>query len=188
MNERTTNRNPLVVVMGVAGSGKTTVGQALADRLRLEYADADAFHSEAAVAKMASGHPLDDDDRAPWLIAIGAWLAEHEADGAVIGCSALRRRYRDVLRAAAPDVVFLHLTGDPAVLTERVANRPGHYMPASLITSQLETLEPLEPDERGNAEDLTHSVASIVDDFTTALKLNPALNLNHALNLDGERS
>jgi gluconokinase len=184
MSENPTKPHPLVVVMGVSGSGKTTVGQALADRLRLEYADADEFHSEASVAKMASGHPLDDDDRAPWLVAIGAWLAEREADGAVVGCSALRRRYRDVLRAAAPNVVFMHLTGDPTILTERVANRPGHFMPASLITSQLETLEPLEPDERGDTLDLTHPVDSLVDEFTAALNLN----LTTALNLNGERS
>ncbi len=165
----TNRRPPLVVVMGVAGSGKTTVGQALADHLGIEYADADAFHSPASVAKMASGHPLDDDDRAPWLVAIGAWLAQHQNSGAVVGCSALRRRYRDVLRAAAPDVAFLHLDGDPAVLTQRVAERPGHFMPASLITSQLETLEPLEPDERGRALDLTSPVEDIVTGFTATL-------------------
>ena len=169
MSETTARRPPLVVVMGVAGSGKTTVGQALADRLGIEYADADAFHSAASVAKMASGHPLDDDDRAPWLLAIGEWLAQQEEAGAVVGCSALRRRYRDVLRAAAPDVQFLHLDGDPAVLTQRVAERPGHFMPASLITSQLETLEPLDPDEHGHVLDLTSPVDAIVDGFTATL-------------------
>lgn len=156
---------PLVVVMGVSGSGKTTVGQALADRLGLEYADADSFHSEVSVAKMASGRPLDDDDRAPWLESVGLWLAQHSDDGAVVGCSALRRRYRDVLRDAAPSVVFLHLSGDPAVLTERVTNRPGHFMPASLMTSQLTTLEPLEADERGIVLDLSAPVDDLVDSF-----------------------
>ncbi|HEY8719949.1 gluconokinase [Pengzhenrongella sp.] len=169
MSESTKNSRPLVVVMGVAGSGKTTVGQALADHLGIEYADADAFHSPASVAKMASGHPLDDDDRAPWLAAIGAWLAQHQDSGAVVGCSALRRRYRDVLRAAAPEVQFLHLDGDPAVLTQRVAERPGHFMPASLITSQLETLERLEPDEHGHVLDLTAPVDAIVAGFTATL-------------------
>ena len=91
MSARMPGRDRLVVVMGVSGSGKTTVGQSLADRLGLGYADADAFHSEASVAKMASGHPLDDDDRAPWLEAVGAWLARHSNDGAVVGCSTLRR-------------------------------------------------------------------------------------------------
>ena len=169
MDERAARRPPLVVVMGVTGSGKTTVGQALADRLGVEFADADDFHSTASIAKMASGHPLDDDDRAPWLAAIGSWLAEHDEQGAVVGCSALRRRYRDVLRSAAPRLQLLHLTGDPAVLTRRVSDRPGHFMPASLITSQLETLEPLEADEPGRAADLTHPVADIVADFTASL-------------------
>lgn len=165
MSARTPGRNPLVVVMGVSGSGKTTVGQALADRLGLEYADADAFHSEASVAKMASGHPLDDDDRAPWLESVGAWLGQHSTDGAVVGCSALRRRYRDVLRDAAPELMFLHLSGDPAVLTERVTQRPGHFMPASLMTSQLSTLEPLEADERGIVLNLSASVDDLVESF-----------------------
>jgi len=169
MDEEATGRPPLVVVMGVAGSGKTTVGQVLAERLGVEFADADDFHSEASIAKMASGHPLDDDDRAPWLVAIGAWLAEHDESGGVVGCSALRRRYRDVLRAAAPRLHLLHLDGDPAVLTRRISERPGHFMPASLITSQLETLEPLEPDEPGRAADLTIPVDDIVDDFITRL-------------------
>lgn len=169
MDERTTRRPPLVVVMGVTGSGKTTVGHALADRLGVEFADADDFHSTASIAKMASGHPLDDDDRAPWLAAIGSWLAAHDEQGAVVGCSALRRRYRDVLRSAAPRLQLLHLTGDPAVLSRRVADRPGHFMPASLITSQLETLEPLEADEPGRAADLTHPVDDIVADFTASL-------------------
>lgn len=171
MSEPTRLRRPLVVVMGVAGSGKTTVGQALAEHLGVEYADADDFHSPASVAKMSSGHPLDDDDRAPWLVAIGRWLAEHDDRGAVVGCSALRRRYRDVLRAAAPRLEVLHLAGDPAVVTQRVAERPGHFMPSSLVTSQLETLEPLEPDEAGYAFDLTAPVDDIVADFIANLDL-----------------
>ncbi|MGV8966705.1 MAG: gluconokinase [Cellulomonas sp.] len=165
MSASSPGRPPLVVVMGVSGSGKTTVGQALADRLGLEYADADSFHTEASVAKMASGHPLDDDDRAPWLESVGAWLARHSQVGAVVGCSALRRCYRDVLRRAAPDVVFLHLSGNADVLTERVSNRPGHFMPASLMTSQLSTLEPLEADERGIVLDLRAPVDDLVDSF-----------------------
>ncbi|PVU82204.1 gluconate kinase [Cellulomonas sp. WB94] len=169
MDEEATRRPPLVVVMGVAGSGKTTVGQALAERLGVEFADADAFHSEANIAKMASGHPLNDSDRAPWLVAIGAWLADHDEQGGVVGCSALRRRYRDVLRTAAPRLQLLHLDGDPAVLTQRISERPGHFMPASLIASQLETLEPLEADEPGRAADLTAPVDDIVNDFITRL-------------------
>lgn len=160
---------PLVVVMGVAGSGKTTVGAALAERLGLEYADADAFHGEASVAKMAAGHPLNDDDRGPWLQAIGVWLAAHDETGGVVSCSALRRRYRDVLRKAAPRVHFLHLDGDPLVVTQRVASRLNHFMPLSLVSSQLETLERLEPDETGSRLDLTASVDDIVAEFTAIL-------------------
>jgi len=155
--------------MGVAGSGKTTVGAALAKRLGVDYADADAFHNEANVAKMAAGHPLDDQDRAPWLEAIGQWLAAHEEIGGVASCSALRRRYREVLRAAAPGVTFLHLDGDPAVVTQRVAERPNHFMPASLVASQLETLEPLGPDEAGCRLDLSAPVDDIVAEFTSTL-------------------
>jgi gluconokinase len=160
---------PLVVVMGVAGSGKTTVGAALAQRLCLDFADADAFHDKANVAKMAAGHALDDDDRSPWLAAIGQWLAAHDQSGGVASCSALRRRYRDVLRAAAPRVKFLHLDGDPQVLTQRVAERLNHFMPASLVTSQLETLEPLGSDESGRALNLSDSVDDIVAEFITTL-------------------
>ena len=114
MTDEHRSADPLVVVMGVAGSGKTTVGTALAQQLCLDYADADTFHDKANVAKMAAGYPLDDDDRSPWLQSIGQWLAAHEQTGGVASCSALRRRYRDVLRAAAPRVRFLHLDGDPA--------------------------------------------------------------------------
>jgi gluconokinase len=160
---------PLVVVMGVAGSGKTTVGAALAQKLCLDYADADAFHNKASVAKMAAGHPLDDDDRSPWLEAIGQWLSAHDQTGGVASCSALRRRYRDILRAAAPRVKFLHLDGDPQVVTQRVAERLNHFMPASLMSSQLETLERLEDDETGSRLDLSESVQDIVAEFTTTL-------------------
>ena len=160
---------PLVVVMGVAGSGKTTVGAALARRLCLDYADADEFHDEASVAKMAAGHPLDDDDRAPWLQAIGQWLAGHDQTGGVASCSALRRRYRDILRAAAPRVEFLHLGGDSHVVTQRVAERRNHFMPASLVTSQLETLEPLEIDEAGRKFDFSEPVENIVAEFAETL-------------------
>lgn len=172
MSETRIGRRPLVVVMGVSGSGKTTVGQALADRLEVEHADADDFHSTSSVAKMASGQPLDDTDRAPWLAAIGAWLTNHEDRGGVVGCSALRRRYRDLLRSSAPRVVFLHLSGDLAMLTERLGDRSGHFMPASLVASQLETLEPLELDEPGEVFNMTTSVDEIVAEFTSALRLS----------------
>ena len=156
--------HPVVVVMGVSGSGKTTVGLLLAHQLGVPFADADEFHSEQAKAKMASGHPLDDNDRAPWLQRLADWLAEHP-DGAVLACSALKRRYRDVLRSGAPELCLLHLAGDPAVVTERVGHRHNHYMPASLVSSQYATLEPLEPDEFGVALDFTIGPEQLVRQF-----------------------
>ncbi|HJQ02198.1 MAG TPA: gluconokinase [Jatrophihabitans sp.] len=156
--------HPTVVVMGVSGSGKTTVGLLLAHQLGVPFADADEFHSEQAKAKMASGHPLDDDDRAPWLRRLADWLSG-EQDGAVLACSALKRRYRDVLRSGSPRLCFLHLTGAAAVVTERVGHRRGHYMPASLVDSQYATLEPLEPDELGVALNFTSPPEQIVEQF-----------------------
>src|SRR5680860_1864429 len=126
------SQTPLVVVMGVSGVGKTTAGEALAKRLRVEYADADTFHPQSNIDKMSSRTPLTDEDRWPWLESIGAWLHEQRETGAVVSCSALARRYRDVLVDAEPRVQFLHLHGDPKVIKERVAARPHHFMPASL--------------------------------------------------------
>jgi len=151
--------------MGVAGSGKTTVGRALAARLGLPYADSDDFHPATNVAKMRAGRPLDDQDRQPWLRAVGAWLGDHP-DGGVVSCSALRHEYRDHLRVAAPDAVFLHLAGDADVVTARVAARTDHFMPASLVGSQLELLEPLGADETGLVADLTRPVDELVDELT----------------------
>ncbi len=151
-----------VVVMGVSGSGKSTVGEALATRLGVPYADADAFHSPANVTKMSSGHALDDVDRVPWLEAIAAWLHANRS-GAVVSCSALRRRYRDILRSRAGEVAFLHLDGDPGVIGDRVTHRAGHFMPPALLGSQLDTLERLQPDERGVSVDLALPVDQQVD-------------------------
>jgi gluconokinase len=164
---------PLLVVMGVTGSGKTTVGAALAQRLRVPFADADDFHSEANIAKMSAGIPLDDSDRSPWLRAIGGWLAGHVTTGGVVACSALKRWYRDILRTAAPSVAFVHLAGEPSVVQRRVAGRPGHFMPASLVDSQFATLEPLEPNERGIVLDLSMSVDELVDAYLAAADLPP---------------
>ncbi|MFF7159175.1 gluconokinase, GntK/IdnK-type [Streptomyces sp. NPDC008139] len=141
--------SPVVVVMGVSGSGKSTVGGLLADRLGVPYAEADDFHPAANIAKMSAGHPLDDADRAPWLDAIGAWIAQREGKGGVVSCSALRRRYRDHLRQSAPDLFFLHLDGPPELIASRLAARMQHFMPSELLRSQFATLEPLEPDEAG---------------------------------------
>jgi gluconokinase len=156
--------NPMVVVMGVSGSGKSTVGGVLAHQLGVPFADADDFHSDAARAKMAAGHALDDVDRAPWLARLANWLRD-EQDGCVLACSALKRRYRDMLRAGSPRLCFLHLAGDAAVVSERVGHRAHHYMPASLVASQYDALEPLQPDEFGVAVDFTLGPEQIVEQF-----------------------
>lgn len=156
--------HPTVVVMGVAGSGKTTVGGVLAEHLGVPFADADSFHSPEAKQKMASGHPLTDADRAPWLEKLAEWLRTEEL-GCVLACSALKRSYRDVLRTGADRLCFLHLAGDPAVVTERVGHREHHYMPASLVQSQFDTLEPLQPDEFGVVIDFTLGPERIVETF-----------------------
>jgi gluconokinase len=158
---------PLVVVMGVSGSGKSTVGAAVAQRLRVPFADADDFHPEANIAKMSAGEALDDHDRWPWLEAIGEWLVAHETEGGVMSCSALKRRYRDQLRHHAERVEFLHLEGTREVIARRQASRPGHFMPASLLTSQFQTLEPLAPDERGAVIDVDQAIDAIVEEFVT---------------------
>lgn len=154
-----------IVVMGVSGSGKSAVGAALAQRLRVPFADADDFHPAANIDKMTAGVPLDDEDRHPWLEAVGEWLAVRCAHGGVMSCSALKRRYRDQLRRHCPDVTFVHLTGTPELIGRRQASRPGHFMPASLLASQFQTLEPLEPDERGVVIDVDHDIDSIVENY-----------------------
>ena len=140
---------PLVVVMGVSGSGKSTVGALLAEGLGAKFTDGDDLHPAANVAKMAAGIPLDDADRWPWLAAVGRALAEAGPDGLVVACSALKRVYRDAIRTEAPTARFVELDSSPAVLAERMAQRADHFMPPSLLASQLELLEPLAPDEDG---------------------------------------
>ena len=153
-----------IVVMGVAGSGKSTVGSALAQRLRVPFVDADALHPTANIAKMAAGEPLNDDDRYPWLEKVGEWLANHHAGG-VVSCSALKRKYRDRLRAHCPRVEFLHLNGSPELINRRMSARTGHFMPSALLRSQFDTLEPLGADERGVTVDIGHDVGAIIDTF-----------------------
>ena len=160
---------PLVVVMGVSGSGKSTVGAALAQRLRVQFADADDFHPPANIAKMTAGNALDDDDRHPWLESIGEWLAERGESGGVMSCSALKRKYRDQLRQHEPRTEFLLLHGTLEVITRRQASRPGHFMPASLLQSQFDTLEPLEPDENGVVVDVDQSIDAIVNEYASTL-------------------
>jgi gluconokinase len=154
-----------IVVMGVSGSGKSTVGAALAQRLRVPFADADDFHPPANIEKMTAGRPLNDDDRYPWLEAIGEWLAARCRDGGVMSCSALKRKYRDQLRRHCPDATFLHLAGSPEMIGRRQASRPGHFMPATLLASQFETLEPLAADERGVSIDVDQDIDSIIDTY-----------------------
>ena len=153
---------PVIVVMGVSGSGKTTVGEALAARLHVEYADGDAFHPAANIAKMSAGHPLTDDDRWGWLDAMAGWIHGHVATGGVLGASALKRCYRDRLRTGG-EVWFLHLSGDRELLAERLRARAGHFMKVALLDSQLADLEPLEPDEPGHLADLAESPEQIVE-------------------------
>jgi gluconokinase len=153
--------------MGVSGSGKTTVARRLATELGYEFADADDFHPAANIAKMARGEPLSDADREPWLRTLASWIARHRESGrsTVLACSALKRRYRDLLRGAAPQVLFVHLDAPRATLQRRMEHRQGHYMPADLLDSQLATLEPLEPDEMGVTRDAVAAPNDIVDNI-----------------------
>ena len=150
--------------MGVTGSGKSTVGSALAQRLRVPFLDADTLHPPANIAKMTTGEPLNDDDRYPWLEKVGEWLAGHRTGG-VVSCSALKRKYRDQLRAHCPRVEFLQLSGSPELINRRMSARTGHFMPAALLRSQFDTLEPLGADEGGVTVDIGHDVDAIIDTF-----------------------
>jgi carbohydrate kinase (thermoresistant glucokinase family) len=162
---------PLLVVAGVSGSGKSTVGELLAESLGVPFADADDLHPEANVRKMAAGHPLDDEDRRPWLRRVGEALAEAEGTGLVIACSALKRAYREAILAAEPRTRFVLLDGSRELLEQRMTHRQGHFMPTTLLDSQLATLEPLEPDEPGITIGIDHSPEAIVAE--TRAKLAP---------------
>ncbi|AIY01123.1 thermoresistant glucokinase family carbohydrate kinase [Arthrobacter sp. PAMC 25486] len=150
-----------IVVMGVSGCGKTTIGALVAHELGLPFTDGDSLHPVANIAKMAAGIPLDDGDRAPWLEIVGRELAG-SANGLVVACSALKRSYRDMIRAQAPDAVFLHLDGSREVLGSRLEGRSGHFMPTTLLDSQLATLEPLDADERCAVIDISAPVPALV--------------------------
>lgn len=153
-----------IVVMGVSGCGKTTIGDLVARELGVPFLDGDSLHPVENVAKMAAGTPLTDDDRWPWLATVGAALANAGDGGMVLACSALRRSYRDAIRNQAPDTVFLHLHGTKEVLGSRLEGRSGHFMPATLLESQLATLEPLEADEAGTVVDIAAPVNKVVVD------------------------
>lgn len=162
----------VLVVMGVSGSGKTTVARLLAKRLEWEFAEGDDLHPAANRAKMAGGVPLDDDDRLPWLERVAAWILAHTASGqpGVITCSALKRSYRDVLRG--DQVVFVYLEAGLEVLESRLAGRQGHFMPASLLASQLATLEPPQPVEQAVTVGSTGSAHAVADRVIARLGWN----------------
>ncbi|MBO0826938.1 MAG: gluconokinase [Streptosporangiales bacterium] len=171
---------PLVaVVMGVSGCGKSTIGARLAQSLGWDFLDGDSLHTPAAIAKMRAGQPLDDADRAPWLEAIAAWIAEHVRDrrGGVVTCSALKRRYRETLRGGRDEVLFVHLHGSRQLLEQRVRLRRHEYMPASLLDSQLADLEPLDADERGVTIDIAQSPAAVTADALRVLRPEAASEL-----------
>jgi gluconokinase len=164
-----------VIVMGVSGSGKTTVAKAISEATGMTFVEADEFHSESNVARMRAGVPLDDADRWPWLRELAAWMAARAAEGVstVLACSALRRSYRDVLRQGPPAVDFVHLDGPAEVIRDRLTHRAGHYMPASLLDSQLATLEPPQPDEGSLVLDVRASPDELVDMAIRRLHLGP---------------
>lgn len=149
------------MVMGVSGSGKSTIGALLAEKLGLRFLEGDELHPVSNLTKMSSGQPLDDADRAGWLDSVGAALASAQ-DGAVISCSALKRPYRDRLRTLCRDAWFVHLDTAEPVIASRVATRTEHFMPLSLLSSQFEILEPLQSDEPGFSVDASYSADTIV--------------------------
>jgi gluconokinase len=155
----------LYVVMGITGSGKSTVGKLLAQRLGVDFVEGDDYHPPENVRRMASGIPLTDDDRGDWLQALATRIREANDAGAglVLTCSALKRSYRDVLRAAAPKLQFVFLTGPRALIAERLKGRRGHFMAASLLDSQLATLEQPSSDEHALVCDIRESAEEIVD-------------------------
>ena len=165
----------LILVMGVSGSGKSTVGQRLADEVDLPFLDADGLHSAANREKMSRGTPLTDDDRAPWLDAVAAKLAQAATTrgGLVLACSALRRPYRDRLRMAAPALRIIHLAGPPDVIRRRLEERSDHFMPATLLDNQLATLEPPLEDELPIVVDISKPVDAVVAEIAEALTRSP---------------
>lgn len=164
----------VVVVMGVSGTGKSTVGSQLAAELGVPYAEADDFHPPANIEKMSAGIALDDADREPWLDAIGAWARTRTEQGpglqGVVSCSALKRSYRNRLRAAAHGLYFLHLNGDRDLIADRLAQRRDHFMPGALLDSQFATLQPLQADEAGAELDVAATPETLVAEAAGALR------------------
>jgi gluconokinase len=162
----------VIVVMGVSGCGKTTVAAALAERLGWRFAEADEFHSPANVAKMRSAVPLTDEDRRPWLAAIAEWIdvARASETPSVVTCSALKRRYRDVIIGSRPDVALVYLQGDYETIAHRLAERSHHYMPASLLQSQFDALEEPTADENAIVAPIARSPEEIAADVLAKLE------------------
>jgi len=163
-----------LIVMGVSGSGKSTIGESLAERLGWPYEDADTFHPASNVAKMSAGHPLTDEDRWPWLKAIAAEIDRvcKADERVVIGCSALKRAYRDVLLHGRTDIRLVYLEGTQSLIADRIGQRKGHFMPPGLLTSQFATLEPPTPDEHPLTVSIDAPVEAIIDDVLRQLKLS----------------
>ena len=175
---------PPLVVMGVSGCGKSTVGALLAERLGMPFLDGDDFHPAANKEKMAAGVPLTDDDRAPWLARIGQLLAGDDDGGTtvppVVACSALKRSYRDLLRSSAPEVVFIHLSGSAATIAARMDARAHEFMPSTLLESQLATLEGLGPDEAHALVDISLEPGVLVETVVRALEVRAGAVRNPA--------
>lgn len=163
-----------IVLMGVAGSGKSAVGAALAVRIRAAYLDGDDLHPAANIAKMSRGEPLTDEDRWPWLTLVGQKLAAPEGS-LIIGCSALKRGYRDhINKEAGAPVIFVHLSGTKALIAARMGARAGHFMPTTLIDSQFAALEPPAADENAMTVDIDNTLERIVDEIATKLEEIPS--------------
>jgi gluconokinase len=161
-----------IVILGVSGSGKSTVGRALAERLGYVFCDADDLHSRANIAKMHSGIPLTDEDRRPWLDAVGERISSSLADdlSIVVACSALKRSYRDIIRRHAPSAFFVLLDGSYSLIMSRIVSRHGSFMPPSLLASQFAALEPLAQDEAGATMDVAQPLESTVEDIVGILQ------------------
>ncbi len=161
----------VLVVMGVSGAGKTTVGEALAERLGWTFQEGDDFHPPANVAKMKSGQPLDDADRAPWLARVEAWIATQLAAGrsGVITCSALKRAYRRAIVGGRDDVILVYLEGKAQLIAKRLAGRRGHFMPPDLLASQFAALQPPDRSEKAIVVNIARPIAAQVDGVVAAL-------------------
>lgn len=163
----------IILMMGVAGVGKSTIGEGLAEALGVDLAEGDSYHPLANVEKMSRGEPLDDEDRRPWLEAIARDMADREREGrsAVVTCSALKRSYRDVLRSAVPSLRIVYLTASRELIADRMAERRGHFMPPALLNSQIATLEPPTADEGAIAVSVDNGPDEIINEIRRRLTI-----------------